>query len=335
MYLATLRRGGSPHFQLRQSQQCENGFYRHRLVFDLGFWPMDHFEVFDDHVILFSSKLLTAAEEAVGKEAEILLESLLTPFFPKEIQRRQSLFRTHRVPVVGPVTAAEKEKIKAQIHLFDRRRLYYLRYGAVDQSRLHKLHEKCCRPLIGQSRDEREYWFMEEERALRPSMYFEYVFAIFNLQRHFNQSFAPWLPLALAYDEIAERLEQGVCHLMEDPRFWQSQEKKEILSSHLARYLIMFFDADPAPGSSHQDYLRSTMGSHRRFSWPEKKVKTPAKRLEKLFAKDHNQLKRLSRVELTRLYRKKAMELHPDQGGDHDLFIELSQAYDELLAKKS
>ena len=42
----------------------------------------------------------------------------------------------------------------------------------------------------------------------------------------------------------------------------------------------------------------------------------------------------MSREQLTRLYRKKAMDLHPDRGGDHDLFIELTEVYESLQRMK-
>jgi DnaJ-class molecular chaperone len=37
---------------------------------------------------------------------------------------------------------------------------------------------------------------------------------------------------------------------------------------------------------------------------------------------------------LTRLYRRMAKKLHPDKGGEHEKFIQLSEAYQELLKGK-
>jgi DnaJ-class molecular chaperone len=42
----------------------------------------------------------------------------------------------------------------------------------------------------------------------------------------------------------------------------------------------------------------------------------------------------MSRHELTKLYRKKAKEMHPDKGGGHDSFIKLTAAYNEFLKNK-
>jgi hypothetical protein len=51
-----------------------------------------------------------------------------------------------------------------------------------------------------------------------------------------------------------------------------------------------------------------------------------------LFGLAGDQLASLSRRELTRLYRRKAHELHPDKGGDTDRFVRLTAAYEELLS---
>ena len=46
------------------------------------------------------------------------------------------------------------------------------------------------------------------------------------------------------------------------------------------------------------------------------------------------ELDAMSKAELTRLYRQKAQELHPDKGGEHEEFIALTTAYNELLRNK-
>jgi hypothetical protein len=45
-------------------------------------------------------------------------------------------------------------------------------------------------------------------------------------------------------------------------------------------------------------------------------------------------LKKMSRKELARLYRQKALDMHPDKGGDHDEFVKLTEAYHALLKIK-
>ncbi len=253
----------------------------------------------------------------------------------KSVQQKLSTFKDRAAKYRGPLTVDEKKAIQTQIHIFDRRRLYYLRYGAVDQSRLTKLHEKCCRPLLGQSRDEREYSFMAEEKVLEPGSYFQYIFAIFNLQKHFEQSFAPWLPEALAMDELADLLTKFICTLQKDRTFWQTQTSEDFLHTHLTRYLWMFFDFSPHRRSFQRDFARTFMGNHRAFKWPEKKIEVPPEKIEEIFGLSHSHLTTLKKEELTRLYRKKAMELHPDKGGDAEHFIILTEVYTTLLGKNS
>lgn len=334
MYLAKLKSGQATSYQIRQSyQEAENSF-NFRIVFDLGNNPSRFIEPFTDHVVLFDAELVQAVSTHTQRNSEAMLEKLLWDFLPEEVRRRQTMFQGRGMHFSGPLTDADRDKINRQVHLFDRRRLYYLRYGAIDQSRLSRLHEKTCRPLLGQSRDEREYYFTAEETALEPGHYLQYVYAIFNLQKYFHQSFAPWLPESLAFDEMAEHFEQALCRLNKDCRFWQTVQTDHFLHHHLTRYLIMFFDYSPGPRSFWGDFTKSFMADHRTFRWPERPAAWSREKADQLFGTPYEQLKRMSRAQLNRLYRKKAMELHPDRGGDHDLFIELTTIYQVLLKIK-
>jgi len=334
MYLAKLQHGLSIHYQLRQSFATKKELYGYKIIFDLGAQPSDYFTITEDHIVIFTDILLETLTTTLGKDPETLLEELLFEFFPPSAQQKMSTFKERAAKYKGPLTVDEKKAIHTQVHIFDRRRLYYLRYGAVDQSRLSKLHEKCCRPLLSQSRDEREYYFMAEEKVLEPGAYFQYIFAIFNLQKHFEQSFAPWLPEALAMDEVADLLTKVICTLQKDKTFWQAQTGGVFLHTHLTRYLWMFFDYAPHQPSFQRDFARAFMGNHRAFKWPEKKVEVPPEKIEEIFGLPYSHLTTLRKEELTRLYRKKAMELHPDKGGDAEHFIILTEAYTTLLGKK-
>ncbi len=334
MYLAKLLDGCNTLYQIRQSYQTAENSFAYRLVYTLGSNPGRFIEPFGDDIVLFHSDLVAAVAAHTRDDAELVLERLLWDFLPRPTQQRLTLFQGRSGYPGGRLTAEDRQKIDHQIHLFDRRRLYYLRYGAVDQSRLSRLHETCCRPLLGQSRDEREYWFTAEESALEPGHYLQYVYAIFNLQRYFHQSFAPWLPESLALDEMGEHLEQELCRLNRDCIFWQEKKPTDSLHRHLIRYLLMFFDYTPARRSFLEDFARTFMAGHRTFRWPEKKSARSAAKISKIFATSSEELKKMSRQQLNRLYRQKAMQLHPDRGGDHELFIELTEIYNDLLRTK-
>jgi hypothetical protein len=334
MYLAKLQDGSGTSYQIRESYQTEENSFNYRVIYKLGNNPRRFIDHFEDHVVLFNNDLVEAVSVHTEGDGDAVLEYLLRDFLPTEIKRRLAMFQTRGGYRASPLANREREEIARQIHLFDRRRLYYLRYGAVDQSRLSRLHEKCCRPLLGQSRDEREYYFSAEETALEPGSYLQYVYAIFNLQKYFNQSFAPWLPESLARDEMAEHFEKEICRLNQDRRFWQAEETTDSLHHHLTRYLIMFFDYTPASRSFFADFAKTFMAGHRTFRWPEKKSSRSPEKVSEIFATSNEELKKMTREQLNRLYRQKAMQLHPDLGGDHDLFIELTEIYNELLRTK-
>ena len=334
MYLAKLQYGQQTTYQIRQSFLTEEDLFHFRVLFELGGHPGSFIDLFEDHIVLLDPRLLAATSPYVDGDVDMELEQLLSDFLPSEVKRQQDLFH-HRTRIrTGPLTSDDRQAIVDQVHLFDRRRLYYLRYGAVDQSRLSRLHEKCCRPLLGQSRDEREYYFAAEEMAIEPGSYLQYVYAIFNIQKYFHQSFAPWLPEALARDEMESYFLKELCRLHEDPGFWQQSPPGYPLHHHLIRYLIMFFDYAPAGRSFRSDFARSFMSGRRQFRWPEKNLKRTPEQVSKIFGTPFDQLKKMNRDELSRVYRKKAMELHPDQGGDHDNFVELTEIYNHLLKNK-
>lgn len=330
MYLASLKNGSTLTYQIRQSYRhgAEDTF-RSRLVYDLGPDPRRLFEVYNDYVVLFNDDLLTAVA-AAGDNEGYLLEQLLWRFLPREIRQRLRLFGSRFARRPSPLSAEEHHRINRQIHLFDRRRLYYLRYGAVDQSRIARMNEKCCRPLLDTSRDEREFYFAAEETALSSGYYLQYVYAIFDIQKHFPQSFAPWFPEALPWDEVADHFLYEICRLNGDDRFWQGEIPGDGLHPHLRRYLIMLFDYRPAARSFQAEFARAFRDGHRRFRWPKRAPARPPEKVSEIFATPYDQLQKMSREQLSRLYRKKAMDLHPDRGGDHNLFIELTEVYESL-----
>ncbi len=335
MYLARLNDSRGIRYQLRRSYRVDATSFSYRIVYDLGDNPGQFIEPFGDHCVLFDSGLLTAVASETDVNGDLVLERLLLDFLPTATKRRLKHFPPRTVAHrPAPISPEEREEIARQVHLFDRRRLYYLRYGAVDQSRLSRLHEKCCRPLLGQCRDEREYAFMAEEAALEPGLYRQYVYAIFDVQKHFHQSFAPWFPEALAQDEIADRFLAELCRLNGDTSFFQGEGAGTSLHHHLRRYLIMFFDYRPASRSFLDDFTEAFLADHRRFRWPERKLGQNPEKVSEIFATPYLELRRMSGAQLNRLYRKKAMRLHPDLGGDHDLFIELTEAYNDLRRGK-
>ncbi len=335
MYLAFIDTAGQRRYEIRQSIfDADRLCYTSRLVFDLGFDPGRFIVRLDEDICYFSDELFDCLDHSTSHDPTTLLEELLWDFLPAEEQHRLAIFRYRGRATVRPFSREDREAIEHQVHLFDRRRLYYLRYGAVDQSRIARINPKLYRPLLQKSRDEREFYFRDLEKVLHAGELKTYVFAIFDLQRHFRQTYSATMPEALNQIEIADRFVADLCALNSDPLFSGGLPPTDSLQNHLVRYLIMFFDYGYGRRSLFDDFLREFMGRHRSFQWPDRKPTISTDRAEEIFDEKWHELQTMSKRELTRLYRRRAKQLHPDSGGDHQQFIDLTAAYASLLVGK-
>lgn len=335
MYLAFIDTAGQRRYEIRQSIfDADRLCYTSRLIFDLGFDPSRFIVRLDEDICYFSDELFDCLEHTTSHDPTTLLEELLWDFLPAEEQHRLAIFRYRGRATIRPFSREEREAIEYQVHLFDRRRLYYLRYGAVDQSRIARINPKLYRPLLQKSRDEREFYFRDLEKVLHAGELKTYVFAIFDLQRHFRQTYSATMPEALNQIEIADRFVADLCALNSDPLFSTGLPATDSLHNHLVRYLIMFFDHGYGRRSLFDDFLREFMGRHRSFQWPDRKPTISTDRAEEIFDEKWHELQTMSKRELTRLYRRRAKQLHPDSGGDHQQFIDLTAAYASLLVGK-
>lgn len=334
MYLAILNRAGNKRYEIRQSFfDSDTRSYVYQIVFDLGDNPTRYIRELSDDICYFSSELEESVEARTGNDPTVLLEDLLWDFLPAEERSRLGRFRGRGKARVTPLSEEDRAAIERDVHLFDRRRLYYLRYGAVDQSRIFGLNPKLYRPLLGKCRDEREYYFMDMEKALQPNELKTYIFAIFDLQCHFTESFSATMPEALNQTDISDYFLEDICRLNGDEQFW-SRSTADTLDDHLVRYVIMFFDHGYGRRSLFDDFIREFMGRHRAFQWPDKKPHVSTEDAARVFETSWAKLQKMKKRDLSRLYRKRAKELHPDGGGKHELFVELNAAYASLLTRK-
>jgi hypothetical protein len=227
------------------------------------------------------------------------------------------------------MSAVDKARVLDETHVFDRRRIHYLRLGQVDQRSLDKslaLYKK----LLDKSRDELEQFMIAQEQSLSPAEYKRYVFAIFNLQRFFSESYARTMPQVLNEDKLDAFFVREVCHLDGDQSFWQGLERSGCLSPYLIRYIVMYFDYD-FPGSRSWNEFIHSFSNQRHRAGRYVSSRMSINQASTVFGVSRAELAAMDRKKLTGLYRKKAHKLHPDKGGDHDRFIELTAAYNELL----
>ena len=230
----------------------------------------------------------------------------------------------------------KQDRKNTDFHLFDKRRMHFLRYGQMDQGRIGQVSSRLFKRLAEKSRDEIEQYMIDSESILRARELKAYVYTIFDLQRFFNELTAKLMPQALCQEKVDEYFIQEVCRLNADERFWSGMEGKEKgrLHDYLVRYVIMYFDSDYGRSAFWDEYLYNTINSRRYFRFPEKRKPVDIDEAADLFGVGKEALQKMTRKGLTRVYRKIALQLHPDQGGDHDTFIKLTETYQALLRTK-
>jgi hypothetical protein len=226
------------------------------------------------------------------------------------------------------------ENVELPVHIFDKRRLHYLKFGRMEQGYLWLIPQKLFDILRHRSRDEIEQQFLEMELQLNPREYKAYAYVIFNINQFFTESFAKKKPQDLQQGAVDEYFIDEICKLNQDHIFWAGLQTTTSLHEYLIRYLMMYFDYDYAPRSWVEDYIRNFINSRRDDRSPFKAGSVTLKEASSVFDESKEVLKKMSRQELVRLFRRKAQELHPDKGGDHEKFVALSHAYHVLLKTK-
>jgi hypothetical protein len=334
LYLASKIINGQTRYFIRESYLQGDCFLSRDLI-DLGPDPARHIiypggnafyihETVEDRLIdLGAGKNLDELEDIFWRFVDPEIRRVLEPF-----RRREGRHRAGR----------DKNKIedknRAPLHIFDKRRAHYLKFGRTDQRNLGRLPLKLFRHLYHKSRDEIEHGFMDMEDALNPREYKAYTDTIFNLQQYFYQSFAPSYPQMLSQTKVDEHFIERICRLNRDTLFWAGMEISDRLHEYLVRYVLMHFDYDYAPGSFMEDYWRQFINSRREYRPPFRSTAASLTEASSLLGLSSADLKKMSRRELIRLYRRKAQQWHPDKGGDQDKFVKLTEAYHALIKTK-
>ena len=334
MYLAEYSIMGRKKYLIRDSQyNPDTKCWQSRDLFDLGRKPWDYIKYPGGNAFYIHE---TVIEQLVAQGVEYNiceLEELFWRFIKKEIKQKIEFFycrgrgRSQK--------RKNKNLAEQQVQVFDRRRMYYLRCGIVDQHKIGVLPLRYFTPLLNKSRDEIEQYLMQLEKNLQPGEYKQYVYVIFDLQRYFRASAARKIPQALDQDDLDRYFIKDLCRLQRDKLFWAGFHKTDGLHEYLVRYAVMFFDYEFDGGSAWDEYLQNFINSRRFYRPPSPQIKITETEIEEIFGVTEKNLKAMKRSELTKLFRQKAHELHPDKGGEHDLFVRLAEAYKQLLQMKS
>ncbi len=331
MYLAEYNSAGGRRYVLRDSRfDKKKECWRSRDLLDLGGAPWKYIE-YPGGNAFYINEFVTgelAARNIAYDLAE--LEELFWPFVRKEIREKLEPFhcrarrKSRKRDPKGPGGR--------EVPIFDKRRLCYLRSGTVDQRAVGRMPSRYFTPLANKSRDEIEQFFLGLEKVLQPQEYKQYVYVAFDLQRYFRSSAARSIPQALDRDDLDRYFLRDLCRLQEDEAFWAGFDKSGSLHPYLVRYAVMFFDYEFDGGSAWDEYLQNIINA-RRFFRPPPPEKISASKIEEIFELSEEELRRMDRSELTKLFRKKAHAHHPDKGGEHDSFVRLAEAYRQLLQK--
>ncbi len=324
------------HYSLRLSYwNTDKHCFRTSELINLGINPEDFLHYPNDTCFHLNTDLVYHIEKLCGRDMENELEKLLWPFVDPSVQRKMEHFFFRGA---GQVHFKAGNKLLSfdgrPAHSFDKRRLHFLRFGSTDQGRVFRMSPRLEAKLLNRSRDELEQYFLEEEARLREHEVKSYLYAALNLQKHFTESFARSIPQALPAEEIDEAFIKEFCLLNENRNFWQERTDFSLLPVYLIRYLILFFDSSFPRRNRGFEQATEFQDQHRQFRWPERKDKVSKDEIATLFGESEETLEKADKKEITKLYRKKAKSLHPDTGGDHEEFVKLTQAYEELLRSK-
>jgi len=329
LYLARTYKNASSVYSFRKSYLAD-GTLQSREIFTLGTDPGQFIKYPGGNAYYFDELLVEALEKQGVTDVDSCLDDLLWDFLKPEIRKIVGHFsHPGRSRQKAPITSPS-----AGYHLFDKRRVLFLKSGALDQGPIGRLPGKLFRILDHKSRDEIEQYFLLAERILKPEELKIYTYVIFDLQRHFTSPLAKRFPPAMGGEKLDTHFVKAACRLKDDRSFWRGLPSGKGLNEYLIRYIIMYFDNHFPEENFMAAYMRDFMRSRRGFQFPHK----PAPAMSVTAAAQAldlkpEQLKQMSTAALTRHYRKMAIKLHPDQGGDHDKFIQITEAYQAALHK--
>ncbi len=333
MYLARRFTNNRLHYLLRESF-LDGEIYRNRDLLDLGddperyiVYPGGSSFYIDDCVF----EQLTNAGFSVDYDE---VESFFLPFLDPYIRNRIDPFLNRSVYRGWKrMDTKARQRIAVDTHIFDRRRIHFLRFGQTDLRELDR-SPSLFKILLDKSRDELEQLILEREQDLGPHEYKRYIFAIFDLQHYFREACARTIPHALDGERLDEYFLKEACLLDSDTSFWQGMERGAGLVSYLIRYVIMFFDYSFPGGQTWDEFARIHFGSGHQAGPLKGSRRMSMREVTTIFGLTQSELAAMSRAAVIKLYRTKAQQMHPDKGGDHEEFIALTTAYNELLRTK-
>ena len=299
MYLARTTREHPTRFTIRETYR-EGSVLKSRELFDLGTDPARFIIYPGGRGYYFDEAIEDTLREKGLDPNQDDLDRIFWDFLDPAVKRVISGFQR--------TSSRQRPSIDRQkhgVHIFDQRRVHYLRFAQVDQRDLSKLPPGLFRHLHHKSRDEIEQHFLHEERILKPRELNRYVWTIFDLNTVFRAACGLDPQTNMCQENVDEWFMSALCDLNRDASFWRGAPQVDGLQEYLIRYAIIYFDhAFPAMTSPHNEF-NDFMNRHRRYV-PPKKVRLSMTEAGRLFEIDWDKLKQMDARAFTRLYRRQA-----------------------------
>jgi hypothetical protein len=327
MYLARRHIGNQTHYAIHESYK-EDGCWKSRHLYDLGSDPTRYIIYPGGHGYYYDPEILEALSAKGLETDQSSLDVIFFDFLTPQVQRVINGFDRSRRGGLRHDPSRD-EQSNPPIHIFDKRRFCFLRFGPKSRQLINRVPPKVFRMLLNKSRDELEQNFLYSELSLNYREMPLYVATIFELN-HF-------VPRSANDNTIISQLDNyflsKLCHLDRDSQFWLGTSYNEGLHEYLVRYAIMYFDYEhPQQPAAHQ-FFQDFINRHRIYR-PPASVRSKIKAAEKIFGLTWEELNRLPRKSLSRRYRRLSLVHHPDHGGDAARFDLLTQIYQHLLKKR-
>jgi len=334
VYLAEHTIDGRKKYVIRDSQcDPDSNCWYSRDLYDLGIKPWKYI-IYPGGNSFYIKETVSEQLMEQGVEQDLCdLEDLFWKFIDNEIRQKLEPFYRRRL---RRGSKSKKENLAVeQVQVFDKRRMYFLRCGESDMRRVGSMPFRHFKALLNKSRDEIEQYILQLEKSLTLREYKQYIYIVFDLQRYFGGSFARSIPQTLDQDDLDKYFVKDLCSLHHDKYFWAGYQKEKKLHEYLVRYAVMFFDYEFDGGSAWDEYLQNFINSKRFYKPPPPQSTVTMTEVVEIFGVSDEELRAMNKGDLTKLFRQKAHELHPDKGGEHDSFVRLAEAYKQLLRKKN
>lgn len=299
MYIARRPVCGHYEYSIKESYY-ESPYWKSRTILELGPSPEKYINYYSE--VAFYIDLEEKFEKLGYKVDQWELERLFFRFLNPEAQRIITQFTRPK-----SLKKIRRKFSLNELHPFDIKRRIVLKFGVSNPEKYMNISYPFLSELCDKSRDELENYFWDLEDRLKDREKTKYLMAIFGLSYIFSRA---------TQEDIDKIFINNFCEVLEDERFRMGISIEELHKNYFCRYLWIYFDRI------------SFFPKETEFRVREKEIYFKA---SKIFGIPVEELKRMPKKELVKVFRKKAKELHPDKEGSHEKFIELRKAFEELL----